>query len=440
MTGANVVRGEISSSSANDSAPARVSLIGSGLRKRAIPYPKAISLPKAEKLCPKTSSGPATECSKILAADSVYSAKSEDYEYIQPTRRDLNDLDSFDFNTTDVLESRDGMIESRAIGKSVTICRGVKKFNIHIKAWNRGGVFPIWDNEAWDDCNNCKFEALSVAPSLTTANIFPDEMGIQPRTQDVPGGSSGRIQVYAVEHVLEGQLLTDFLAKSSDETTFSDICHDMTASDWFNSQAVPGGMTSTGVAQSPWQYIADGYPYSEGRRAPAYPAHHEDEFVRVITSVNVMKEFAFKFKDRLPGNDDMQGLSASEDTVDRAIRTMKVVIMTYKYLIASDIQSLLYTQANRVGDRMDEMEDMLRDAGRSDIQGMKGIWIRFVKGRTELAGGKLRVFLTSWMPVIERVLEGTDPNQDDDTREELREKIRVLRSEVDNLPRFRNPF
>ncbi|KAL2259976.1 hypothetical protein VTK26DRAFT_6171 [Humicola hyalothermophila] len=419
---------------ANHSRPARTSLIGSGLRKRAVPYPKAISLPSAEKLCPRTNTGPPTECLQTFAADSVYSARSEDYEYLHPTRRrrELDDLDDFHAADTgglsldprngtspsSIVERRDGVIAARAVGKRVTICKGVRATNIHIKAWNVNGNFPIWDNHDWATCNDFDF-------------------GPQPGRQNVPR-PGGSYEPYPVEHVLEGQLLTDFLARSSEETTFSDICRDM-GNAWFSTQTVPGHMTADGNPQSPWQYIADGYPYSAGSR-PAYQAHHEEEFVRVIESVNIMKEFAFKFKDKLPGNDKMQELSASEDTVDQAIRTMKIVLMTYKYLAADEIRELLYKQAHRVGDRMSEMEDFLRDSGLSEIQGLKNMWIRFVKGRTELAAGKLRIFLTSWMPVIERTLYGTDSSQDDQTRATLRRKIEALREQVDKLPRFRNPF
>lgn len=162
-------RDEISYFSASESELDRVSLIGRGLRKRAIPYPKAISLPSAEKLCPKTGSGPATECSKILAADEVYSAQSQDYGYIRPNKRDLDDLivDAFNSSSSHVVERRDGVIERRAKGKDVTICRGTKKHEVYIKAWNEDGNFDIWDNENWGECNNCKFEAHALSPMST---------------------------------------------------------------------------------------------------------------------------------------------------------------------------------------------------------------------------------------------------------------------------------
>lgn len=247
-----------------------------------------------------------------------------------------------------------------------------------------------------------------------------------------------------MEHILEGQLLFKFLEKGG----YSDLCDDMGEpnSGWYDTTVMPPIVTGQN-SRSPWQYIADGFPYKsarDGKSGPTYPANHEDEFIIVLEPINIVKEFAFSGDEAIPGSSGMRAAVASEQSVDTAIRTMKNALLTYKYLMDSAVQSTLVTQATRVGDRMSEVEDVLRNNAQytSEIQGLRGLWLTFVKSRTELAVSKLVTFLTLWMPEIERVLDGTDPAQDAQHpgRAVRRLKIETLREAVDNRGRWSNPF
>lgn len=87
------------------------------------------------------------ECSEIFAVDEFYTAQSADFDLLPPetvTRRGLDTLET-------ILEER-GSLDRRAKGKEIKIC---DTHNIHIKAWNTKGVFDIFDNGNWGDCNDC---------------------------------------------------------------------------------------------------------------------------------------------------------------------------------------------------------------------------------------------------------------------------------------------
>lgn len=278
-------------------------------------------------------------------------------------------------------------------------------------------------------------------PSIDTfSNKGTSGKQIVPR----PAGSTSANERYVVEHILEAQLLFKFLGEGG----YSDLCDDMGEpnSGWYDTTVMPPIVAGQNN-RSPWQYVADGFPYKsarDGRSGPTYPASHEDEFIYVLEPINLVKEFAFAGNEAIPGSSGMRAAVASEQTVDRAIRTMKNALLTYRYLTDSVIQDRLVTQATRVGDRMSEVEDVLRNNAQytSEIQGMRGLWLTFVKSRTELAVSKLVTFLTLWLPEIERVLDGTDPAQDAQHpgRAVRRTKIEILRDAVDNRGRWSNPF
>ncbi|RMZ84991.1 hypothetical protein DV738_g325, partial [Chaetothyriales sp. CBS 135597] len=81
----------------------------------------------------------------------------------------------------------------------------------------------------------------------------------------------------------------------------------------------------------------------------SYPAFEEDEFVRVIEPINIIKQKVFREKDWIPGESIMDKAVASEATVDRAIRTMKNVLMTYEYVAHADMSKILAAQVTCVG-------------------------------------------------------------------------------------------
>ncbi|GKT56242.1 hypothetical protein ColTof3_03581 [Colletotrichum tofieldiae] len=429
-----------------NSSLASHSLIGkSSLRKRLVPYEPLIKLPNAEKLCPVKGNQGAQDCADTQNIFDFYDDSTSDAQPVEFRKRDVIDDDDLyakgpfvetnEFNDYGDDEKYEpsanethlvdrGLLTKRAPGKKLSICDGAHKF--HIKKWDTSGAFDIYDNADWSDCNNYDF-------------------GIQATRQQVPyttRAGNPAFEEYAVEHVLEGQMVLLFF----ETTAFSDLCFDMgeTGSGWFDTNVVDP-IAARAPRRSPWQYIADAWPYSRGTETRAripYPAHKEDEFVFVIGPVNNIKSKAFQNFPSLSGTDDMEPAVASEATVGNAIRTMKTALMLWKYLTTTVIRDTLVAQATRVGDRMEEMEDLLRNDPNytSQIQGMKALWMSFMKGRTDLAASKVRAFIRQWMPRIEQVLDNTNAAQDTPPRAALRVKIQTLKREVDSMASWSNPF
>ncbi len=173
----------------------------------------------------------------------------------------------------------------------------------------------------------------------------------------------------------------------------------------------------------PWDFIGSAFPGENNGFG--------NEVNRIIEPVNIVKENAFK-GNRLPKESQMAGFCASELTVDRAIRTMKIVIMTIKYLQEDAIRVIWNAQAARVADRFETAEDALAtlDPNYSNLD-LRSKWEVFVVENAEVAIGQLDTFLTRWIGPIENVLADTDPDEDNAGRARRRTTITNLRAQVD---------
>ncbi|WDK21332.1 glycosyl hydrolase family 18 protein [Colletotrichum graminicola] len=337
------------------------SLIGKpSLRKRLVPYEPLVKLPDAEKLCPVEGNQGAQDCADTQNVFEFYDDSTSDAHPVEFRKRSIFDDDGGSlfakgpFNETDDYNDYSddqeygtsasemhlverGPLAKRAPGKKLAICNGAHQF--HIKKWDTSGTFDIYDNADWADCSNYDFV-------------------IQATRQRVPyttRAGNPALEEYPVEHVLEAQMVVLFF----ETTAFSDLCFDMeeTGSGWFDTNAVDP-IVPRAPRRSPWQYIADAWPYSRGtetRSRIPYPAHKEDDFVFVIGPVSNIKSKAFQNFPALSGTDDMGRAVASEATVGDAIRTMKTALMLWKYLTTGAIRDTLVAQATRVGDRMEEI-------------------------------------------------------------------------------------
>lgn len=161
---------EIGANSATHNT-SKLSLIGTGLRKRLVPYGPIIKLPKFERFCP-TKTGEATErdCKDIYAADALYDVTDEGD---LPMKRSIDvDLEEqyWDFLGADSEVSSSYLsqikerssIERRDNAKRLKVCyskQGSKKIGgetFTVLATGEG-PFDILDNdESWETCNNCE--------------------------------------------------------------------------------------------------------------------------------------------------------------------------------------------------------------------------------------------------------------------------------------------
>ncbi|RMZ83679.1 hypothetical protein DV738_g1033, partial [Chaetothyriales sp. CBS 135597] len=387
---------ETDSPDRNSSALARPSRLASGIRKRLVPYGPVLSLPKIEHLCPsKGDMEEPGECINIYAVDDFYDATDSDAFF---ERR------SEDFDHSPLLK--------RAIGKTVTVCPKDNVMNFIIPNWDTKRTYAIYDNGNWADCNDYTF-------------------GLQPGTQAVPkpSGNTGN-ERYVVEHILEANMLAEFM------NAYNDLCGPMKKAGWGQVRPVTNGNDL-----SPWDYVGATFPH---KATTSYPAFMEDEFVRVIESINIIKQKVFRKKDSIPGEKGMAKAVASEATVDRAIRTMKNVLMTYEYVAHADIGKILAAQVTRVGERFEDMEEELAN----DIsvgwrkRDIRGKWLKFAKGRTERAVGQMRAFLDKYMERIDKVLANTDSSEDSSFpgRAARRTKIAELKAAIKGKTKWENPL
>lgn len=228
---------------------------------------------------------------------------------------------------------------------------------------------------------------------------------------------------YRVEHILEGNQLDLFMVANSD------LCLAMENGGWFQEQVID----TARKAEKPWEYIGRAYPFKD--------SPHENEFYSIIEPVNIAKENVF-LGNNVMGLPTLKKMKKEAD-VDEALVSMKIILMTWKYLNDPDVKRILKNQADRVGDRM-EIADAWFDQRPSSSwtkKGLKAKWQAFIKSSTDAGVAKLKVHLEEWMPKIEKILP-TDTSQDATVpgRVERRQKIKAMKDEIEGLTTFVSPF
>lgn len=168
----------------------------------------------------------------------------------------------------------------------------------------------------------------------------------------------------------------------------------------------------------------------------------KEEMMWIIEPVNLIKETLWKGQS-IAGENKMAQAVATEDSVATAVKSMKNVLMTYKYMAMDEMGRTLIKQTNRVAERFDEAEDYLTKlpGGGYQSQGLGNKFKAFIKGEFTVVMGKMDRFFSTWVPKITAVLDGTDETTDDADRAELRRRINAMHDEVTATSRsWTNPF
>ncbi|KAK7910554.1 hypothetical protein PG985_013035 [Apiospora marii] len=397
---------------------------GSALRKRVTPYPAVINLPSFEQFCPtKASEVEDTPCPDIAAPDEFYDDPEEDLPFGKRSTDDDVDLNEqyFDYlrrenDTAGHVSELERRVDVK--GKEIQICYKVKGkrkeegHKFYLEDWTIKD-YTFLDNEDWGTCNNFNF-------------------GVQPQKQNVKnprygtkaaGPNTKPFLGYRVEHILEGNQLDLFMVANSD------LCLPMKDGGWFKDDVV---IDTTRKPELPWEYIGRAYPFRNS---------NENEFYSIIEPINLAKENVFL------GNEPM-GLKylkkmKKEADLDSALLSMKITLLTWKYLNDPAVKRVLKAQADRVGDRM-EVADEWFDQNKASTwtkRDLKGKWLKFIKSSTDVGVAKLRVHLEEWIPKVEKILP-TDTSTDAAVpgRVERRKKVKAMREAIDGLTTYTSPF
>ena len=216
------------------------------LQKRATTYGPIFKLPKLG--CPLEEGGEDERaCSEIFGADD-----EGQYGFDEVETRDIL-FEDFDMDLEPRNDSDLHWLEKRNT-KTLHVCP-FNKQTIKFPNWAADPTHVIVDNADWSDCNNYAF-------------------GVQAAQQNVPS-SSGRASRYLIEHVLEGQMLQQFVAENFEAGGAGSICDQMGDDGW--KIRIP----INGVLITPWDFVASAYPSTASNNA---------EFFKLIEPLNLAKE------------------------------------------------------------------------------------------------------------------------------------------------------
>ncbi|KXH33675.1 glycosyl hydrolase family 18 [Colletotrichum nymphaeae SA-01] len=381
------------------------------LQKRIIPYESDLKPNSKEKTCPpKGGAEKQKACNEITAVDGFYEGE-DDSSWGAITKRSVTADNDFTSNSSMNPAYQSGLfdrdLEKRA-GKTLAVCVGTALYNVNWLEWSsldRGEMF-IYDSDNWSDCSN-------MASS------------IQKRGEQILKNKKGDNEGYVIEHVLEAQTFQRWLSiEGADGRGVRDLCRAMKASKWMT--YTPDPLDANGAKVNPLTWVVQqSYP-SAGVKP--------EEFISVIEPVNWQKQKSFGSGTRLQEEASLEKEAQwMEGTpLDQALRTLKITVVTFKYLLEPELSALYREQATRVGIALNVMEDHLVSQGDWTKRNLQQSWLSFVKTSAEIAGGKLVKLLDTYIPVAEKVLQGTDASKDDDDRKKRRATIQALRKVYDD--------
>lgn len=248
---------------------------------------------------------------------------------------------------------------------------------------------------------------------------------IQKRGEQILKNKKGNNEQYVIEHVLEAQTFSRWLSiEGADGRGVTDLCRAMKAGGWMSFTPDPLNVNGARVNPITW-VVQQAYP-----SATYFPT----EFISVIEPVNWQKQKSFGSGARLQEEASLEKEAQWKEgtPLDQALRTLKITVVTFKYLIEPELSTLYRDQANRVGIALNVMEDHLVSQGTWTKRNLQQSWLSFVKTSAEVAGSKLVKLLDTYIPTAEKVLQGTDASKDDDDRRKRRATIQALRTVYDN--------
>lgn len=146
----------------------------------------------------------------------------------------------------------------------------------------------------------------------------------------------------------------------------------------------------------------------------------------------------------------MQDFVSNEDTVNNAIRSLKNAVLAYKYMATPAINNIYYTQAIRMGDQFEAVENALGANYRGSPtqyqkKNLKAAWLKFIKNYTTRTEKKFQEYFDQWVESLNGwIPTNPTPDQMSPTRQILVNKINRISAEIQTLRQpgntWQNPF
>lgn len=259
--------------------------------------------------------------------------------------------------------------------------------------------------------------------SLERANPGVDNLVPLNTHPPVPKTAKDKDDKWVAEHVLEASMLKSFL--ESDK--YKSLCGPLRlpSSGWKTFHDFPTGR------KTPFQFIGEAYPGT---------ASHRTEIIDILQVMNLMKQATFRgAQPRDPAK--MDAITKDEADIPTALKTMKYLLMTYKYISHPTIKGYLAAQVRRVGDNLDIADRIVGDDNNGGKRlGLQAKWLEFAKTRTEEAVTRISDMLDTYIVRMEDLLEPFKEEDDDPARASRRAKIKALREAIDGKGAFSNPL
>ncbi|KAK2015704.1 hypothetical protein LZ32DRAFT_689406 [Colletotrichum eremochloae] len=402
----------------NSSVVAPPALSEPYLRKRLVPYESDVRPNSKQKTCPaKGGAKSPAKCEEIPGFDAFYEGIENSWGGSGLARRSIEADEAGGNLTSESSHLLERELEKRA-GKDLDICKGVSKYNVKWLPWaslDRGSMF-IFDNADWTDCTNM-------------------QCGFLGKGEQVLKNRKGNNEQYVIEHVLEGQAFQRWLSVEGDDSRgIRDLCRALKDGGWMGYTSDPNGASLPRVHPLDW-VVQQAYPSA---------TYHSTEFISVIEPVNWQKERSFHFSGLLQEETYLEDESSwtEGEKLDLNLRVLKFTVVVYAYLSDPEIRALYVEQANRVGDKLEEMENHMASNNGWTKRDLRGNWNRFIKTITGIAGDRIVELLREYIDRAEDVLTGTVAAQDDAARAQRRKNIEALRyvfdAEING--KWTNPF
>jgi len=369
--------------------------------KRGDSYGPLIRLPRAG--CPSRGGDQdSTPCSQIVGTSDVYEPP-RDYGVSASffSKRKLK-------RRSETATTTAPQLERRVPKASINVCEDNGQMTVAFPDYpaHPAGA-PILDNQRWDVCENLIF-------------------GVQAQEQAGLQDHLGNSLSYQTEHALEAQAIKVFMEQFRKARDTTSRCSMMKKNGWDRVYTI------NGFSGKPWEYVGRAWPGT---------GSHENEFIRVIDTINNAKSKGWRRQSPFSLDNVIANLGESEGPDwDAVLLDIKIGIMTYKYQAHPTFNAALVAQANRVRDALQAAEDAVAaDTNRNPNYvriGLRNLWVAWIREEVDAIKVRYKNLLRNALNEVKLKLGDTEPpagTPKSDWRVKFEQKTDALEIEVNAI-------